>query len=65
MSIFDKREEIVSASIGEWMEQQTGGEAILDQEQSSDILQYMLDNYDALQQAARAWIAAHPEEEIS
>ncbi len=62
MGIFDKREEIVSASIGEWMEQQTGGEAVLNQDASAEMLQYLLDNYDALQQAAQAWIAEHPDE---
>lgn len=61
MGLFDKREEIVSASIGEWMEQQTGTEAVLNQEASAETLQYLLDNYDALQQAAREWLAAHPE----
>ncbi len=62
MGILDKREEIVSASIGEWMEQQDGCEAVLSQEAASEMLQYLLDNYDALQEAARAWIAAHPDE---
>lgn len=65
MGLFDRKEEIVSASIGEWMEQQTGAEAVLNQEVAGEMLHYLLDNYEALQQAARAWIAEHPEESTS
>lgn len=58
----DARERLVSASIGEWMEQEAGAEAVLDREQAGDMLSYLLDNYDALQEAARAWLVAHPQE---
>ncbi len=58
----DEQEKIVSASIAEWMENQTGGEAILDQEQVGEMLTCWHDHYSEIQQAARRWIAEHPDE---
>lgn len=58
----NERERLVAASISEWMEQEAGCEAVLDSEQTGEMLSYLLDNYEALQQAAREWLAAQPQE---
>ena len=58
----NEQERLVAASISEWMEQEAGCEAVLDSEQTGEMRTYLLDNYDALQAAARDWLAARAQE---